>query len=334
MWSEQGHNAAGYFQFRELEGFIGGFPRFGRENARKRWIGLVNNRFQSYPTLLDLESLASFCAIAEHGTFAAAADAMDCSPSTLTHRIKKLEGALGVTLVYRTRPAATISREGKILLEYAHSMLSLSDEIILRVQIQVPPVAIATVTLGATTDLTEGSLIKILNTIQQRRPDILVNVEEGLAADLINRHDQGQLNLVMFTSPGGENGHRGEVVGSDPYVWTEAVNGEARKFKPLRVALGAENSVIGACVSKSLSEQNVHHRIVLSSDSSTLRRACVIADAAVSPLPRSSLTAATAIVAGGRNLPALPVAKICLLQEKAGHEAAKAVGAALKVGFR
>lgn len=73
---------------------------------------------------MNQHQLQTFCAIAEHGSFSKAADALFLSQSSLSKQIMQLEKELGVTLFDRTRRQIELTEAGGILLEHAKKMLS------------------------------------------------------------------------------------------------------------------------------------------------------------------------------------------------------------------
>jgi LysR family glycine cleavage system transcriptional activator len=67
---------------------------------------------------LPLTALRIFEAAGRTGSFVAAAEEVDLSPSAVSHAIKKLEDAAGLKLFTRTTRALTLTDEGRLLLEY------------------------------------------------------------------------------------------------------------------------------------------------------------------------------------------------------------------------
>ncbi len=68
---------------------------------------------------LDLQQLDAFVAVAERGSFRAAADAIHLSAPALSRRIGQLELSLGVRLFHRTTRAVELSDPGLAFLERA-----------------------------------------------------------------------------------------------------------------------------------------------------------------------------------------------------------------------
>lgn len=76
-------------------------------------------------TIIDrLETLAAFVAIADHGSFAAAARALRVSPPAMTRAIAGLEARLGVQLLQRTTRSLALTPEGAAFLERTRRILA------------------------------------------------------------------------------------------------------------------------------------------------------------------------------------------------------------------
>jgi LysR family transcriptional regulator (chromosome initiation inhibitor) len=72
--------------------------------------------------------LAALVAIADHGTFEAAARSLHVTPSAVSQRIRALESALGRVVVQRTTPCRPTA-DGEVLLRLARQMQLLHDEV-------------------------------------------------------------------------------------------------------------------------------------------------------------------------------------------------------------
>lgn len=70
-----------------------------------------------------MEALASFVAIAEHGSFAKAARERRVSPPAMTRMIGQLEEHLGTSLFHRTTRSVRLTEDGVALLERARDIL-------------------------------------------------------------------------------------------------------------------------------------------------------------------------------------------------------------------
>lgn len=79
---------------------------------------------------LPLALLEVFTAIAEHGSFRAAAQALGVKPSTISHQLKQLEYRLGTALFVRTTRSVSLTEAGRVLFRgTAPSFQQLGDAI-------------------------------------------------------------------------------------------------------------------------------------------------------------------------------------------------------------
>ena len=72
----------------------------------------------------DLRQLRHFVALAEHGHFARAAEAVHLSQPALSRSIQALEGSLGCTLVDRHSRGISLTAHGQLVLEHARRLLA------------------------------------------------------------------------------------------------------------------------------------------------------------------------------------------------------------------
>lgn len=74
----------------------------------------------------DLRQLRHFVALAEHGHFARAAEAVHLSQPALSRSIQALEGQLGCSLVDRHSRGISLTAHGRLVLEHARRLLAAS----------------------------------------------------------------------------------------------------------------------------------------------------------------------------------------------------------------
>lgn len=76
----------------------------------------------------DYRGLAVFAAVAEHGSFSAAARRLKLSTSVVSHHVTKLETKLGAPLFFRSTRALSLTPEGTRILEAARRMVQAGEE--------------------------------------------------------------------------------------------------------------------------------------------------------------------------------------------------------------
>lgn len=75
-----------------------------------------------------IQELDVFLRVADASSFSAAARGLDCSPSTVSKRIQRLEDRLHVRLFHRTSRVLRLTREGEKFLAAAHRVIEAIDE--------------------------------------------------------------------------------------------------------------------------------------------------------------------------------------------------------------
>jgi DNA-binding transcriptional LysR family regulator len=71
----------------------------------------------------ELRSMAIFAETIKQGSFRAAAKKLKLSPSVVSYQVTQLEKHLGTALIYRSTRSLSLTNEGKILYQYALSMV-------------------------------------------------------------------------------------------------------------------------------------------------------------------------------------------------------------------
>lgn len=149
---------------------------------------------------VNLDQLQTLIAIADLGTFAAAAQALHLAPPTISLHVKELESWLATPLVIRGRRLAELTPAGATLVEGGRKLLAASDDLFeqvrRRAQGRMGLVRVA-VSAGVSTRL----LPLMLERLQARNPDIELRLEAIGSADAMRRLKAGTLDLALVASP-------------------------------------------------------------------------------------------------------------------------------------
>jgi DNA-binding transcriptional LysR family regulator len=146
---------------------------------------------------MDLRQLSALLAVAEHGTFSAAAKALFTVQSNVSTHISRLERELGVALVDRSR--GLVTEEGAIVVARARRILNEIDAMRADVLSMGDEVA-GDVRLGVISSTARWLVPPLLTTIRERhrriRPIVVEASTTSLAPQLLNGHlDMAVLNL-------------------------------------------------------------------------------------------------------------------------------------------
>ena len=75
----------------------------------------------------ELRQIAIFAKTVDHGSFRAAAKALDLSPSVVSHHVGQLEQRLDTALLYRSTRKLSLTPDGERLLSAAHAMMDAAE---------------------------------------------------------------------------------------------------------------------------------------------------------------------------------------------------------------
>ena len=147
---------------------------------------------------MDFRRLAALVAVADHGSFSAAARALHTVQSNISTHVARLESELGVELI--DRKTGDLTRAGHTVLDRArriqseiealeHDVASLSDEIVGRVRLGM--IGTTARWLGA----------HILAEASQRHPKVTLVIHDGTTSALLPRLLSDDLDLCALNLP-------------------------------------------------------------------------------------------------------------------------------------
>lgn len=146
---------------------------------------------------MDVRQLSTLVAIADHGTFSAAARALYTVQSNVSSHIARLEKELGVTLVDRGQGGLT--EEGARVVERARRVLNELDDIAADMASHAD--VSGQTRLGVIGTTARWLIPKFLGALGERHPNVRVIVQEGATSSLIPNVLTGQLNGAIVHLP-------------------------------------------------------------------------------------------------------------------------------------
>ncbi|MEP8942769.1 LysR family transcriptional regulator [Enterobacter ludwigii] len=136
--------------------------------------------------MINLQRTAMFVAVADTGSFTAAAEAMGLTKAVVSFNIRQLEDELGVTLLLRSTRRLTLTETGRLF--HQRSVALLKDAERLKDDVRANHAGL-TGELRITTTPEYGSqvVVPLLAEFSQQHPDLRVrHVSSSLQADLIS----------------------------------------------------------------------------------------------------------------------------------------------------
>jgi LysR family transcriptional regulator, hydrogen peroxide-inducible genes activator len=149
---------------------------------------------------LSLRDLEYVLAVAQAGSFTAAAEACAVSQPSLSMQIRKVEDRLGVVLFERTRRDVRITPAGEIIIRQAQAVLGEARRLLeLARGLQDP--LVGPLRLGAIATLGPYLIPHLLSPLRQRYPDLKLLLHEGLTAELVGLVLAGEVDAVLLSLP-------------------------------------------------------------------------------------------------------------------------------------
>jgi molybdate transport repressor ModE-like protein len=154
--------------------------------------------------MYDLRRLRSLCAIADHGSLTAAADALTFTQPAVSQHLAALEAEVGAPLVTRARGGAELTDAGRLLVEHARAVL---DRLALA-EVQVSDLVAheqRQVRLaGHSSSLTRLVPLAVAD-LRRRLPDAAVTIREAGPPVALAALRSGDVDLaVLFRRDGSE----------------------------------------------------------------------------------------------------------------------------------
>ncbi|MFZ4808352.1 MAG: LysR substrate-binding domain-containing protein [Hyphomicrobiaceae bacterium] len=146
---------------------------------------------------MSLRALRTLLAIAERGSFAAAARACHLTQSAVSMQMKALEAELGVVLFDRSVRPPALTQQALGLMRHAEDALASYERLLAKVRAE-PEVA-GTLRLGAVPSVMTGLMPRALALLAARYPGVHVAVTMGLSAELVDRLAAGQLDAAVVS---------------------------------------------------------------------------------------------------------------------------------------
>lgn len=147
---------------------------------------------------MDVRQISTLIAIADHGSFSAAAKALYTVQSNVSAHISRLENELGVTLVDRS--AGALTEEGTLVAERGRRILRELDEISTDISALNDVVAGET-RLGVIGTTGRWLMPQFLTRLHKTHPDVRPIISEGGTSSLIPKLVSGQLDAAIVHLP-------------------------------------------------------------------------------------------------------------------------------------
>ncbi|WP_024275786.1 LysR substrate-binding domain-containing protein [Hyphomicrobium sp. 802] len=180
---------------------------------------------------LEIDLLRALVAVADGGSFTAAADTLGRTQSAVSQKIKRLEDLVGLPVIDRNSRILSLTATGAQLLVGARRLLELNDDIIRSLR---APISSGTLRVGICEDFVPHQLSRLLLRFQRLYPDVHLNINTSLTHELMEAFDNDSLDLVIGTK---QFDDRGRIIWREPMVWFAADDFQFNLDRPVPLVL-------------------------------------------------------------------------------------------------
>jgi DNA-binding transcriptional LysR family regulator len=262
---------------------------------------------------LEIDLLRAFIAVAETGSFTAAAEVIARSQSAVSQKIIRLEEILGMRVFERTSRALTLTAEGERLLVGARKMMLQFDTFMREVR---APVTLNTLRLGISENLVPTQLPRLLSRFSKLYPDLELELSTGLSNDLLAEHEAGLLDVVISKRKMGTAAQRGRVIWREPLVWMAASDYEIEAARPLRLVMMRPPCAYRAIMIEALASVRREWSSACLASNLGGVQAAVSAGLGITALGTSFLQEGMRILEPSEKLPTLPSTEVAVIGDE------------------
>ena len=259
--------------------------------------------------MLDPENLKSLVAIAETGSFTAAAERVHRTQSAVSMQMRKLETEVGRKLFARAGRDARLTSDGELLLAHARRILKVQAEAL---AVFDQTTLAGELRIAAPDDYASTFMPGILVRFAASHPKVRVDLRSLPSHEAARQVDRGEIDLALVTQGHGESG--GEVLHREPLVWVAARGHCVHEADPLPLAVYHERCAFRRLAIQALDAIGRPWRIAYSSQSIAGIYAAVETGLAVGTILPSNLRPGLVVLGEAEGFPPLPEVAILLLR--------------------
>jgi DNA-binding transcriptional LysR family regulator len=177
--------------------------------------------------ILDVVPLRSLVAVVERGGFQRAAIALHLSQGAVSQHVRRLEAAIGRTLMERDHRGVRLTGDGEALLPKARQMLAVHDEILR--DFAVTPEK--TVTIGSSEHVADQLLPNLTGLLNATFPEHKIRVRLDRGEQLRTALDNGSVDIALLLGPAADDQARN--IGELELTWYSAPSWHPGDDRPL-----------------------------------------------------------------------------------------------------
>lgn len=264
---------------------------------------------------IDTISAQCFIAVADTRSFTKAALQVGRSQSAVSQQIAKLENFVEKQLFTRGK-VFSLTKEGEIFLGYARQIFALHREAI---DYFKEPDLKGEVKFGVPEDFASVFLYDILREFSQIHPKILLNIECDLSANLYEKFNKKEYDLVIVKMPPPANNKDSVELLLEKLVWVGNSN-LIKKNEAIPLVLSPAPCTYRQKALEALDKKKIKWRLAFSSNSYAGKIAAIKAGLGIGAFPHITVPSEIKIIRSSF-LPELKESHFSLLKNKSKNAA-------------
>jgi DNA-binding transcriptional LysR family regulator len=177
---------------------------------------------------MDIGLARTFLEVVASGSFVSAADRLNLTQTAVSARIRALEEQVGRRLFVRNRAGARLTPAGERFQHHATTLVQVWERA--RQQVALPPGRANLVSIGGEFSLWSPLFADWLLWMRRECPDIAVRAEVDAASRLLDRVQDGSLDVAVLYSPASRPELVLELIAEEKLVMV--TTSEDGRFKP------------------------------------------------------------------------------------------------------
>ena len=149
---------------------------------------------------MELHQLEYFETVSRHLHFTRAAEELNVAQPSVSQQIRKLEQELGTPLFHRMKRRVALTEAGRTLLPRARAVLQQLNEARAELQ-ELSGLRKGTLAVGAPPSVGTHLIPRVLAMFSHRHPGIAVTFREAGSRVLVQRLEEGELDLAVVIQP-------------------------------------------------------------------------------------------------------------------------------------
>jgi DNA-binding transcriptional LysR family regulator len=260
-------------------------------------------------TMIDVDQLRTFIAIAETGSFTKAAEVVHKTQSAVSMQMKRLEERLDKPVFARDGRASKLTEDGEKLLDYARRIVKLNMEALAAFSGKELS---GRVRLGVPDDYADRYLPEIMARFSRAYPGVELTVLCEPSSDLLERIESNELDLAIVTAAEGQR--PSEAFRRERLLWVTSSRHTAHCENPLPLALGKQSCCWRRIALDAMEKAGRPYRILYTSSNAGAYAAAVLAGLAVSVMAESGLRPGMRVLTPADGFPELAYCRIGLVR--------------------